>query len=621
MTTRQQVRGILIVPEKYKVISSGKEHVATRYRIYADRARNMVLLDVTLSGTKKDSYTYNNDSIYDDQILFFTTNVQFSDGTWGGESPLTRIVLRKEQVSTTGIIVTPLVTTDLPDLSGGFTIYASDYIRYEGSAGHESTSYKIEDDITGDIIFEKPDDMDNLYSLKVPNDILSVGRVYRISVRFKDSLGRYSNYGSMMYNYGNFLYTMFPNDIEEVNYGDNIVLKSASTEIVLEENPIIELYVDGLLIGSPVFLNNKIIYDTKQLEPGDLVKCVITSGFDKREVSIYVRKINTEISYDYDFELANVFETINIGIPDTAFNQYGSVEFKDGFIYGFDVNRKLVRFKYDDTSKKVYGYQELKDYNDIDELVNVGSKIVENPIDGNILLFTITTGITDTTQSLFVIDINTYNIITEITLDLSIGGFIYDTNPIVIKDTLYLFSGYKTDTMNQKTVYTLSLLDYTLSLLGTITFNSLDANSYGNASCSGLTPVLYKGDILFINKGGDVGTYATVDKSVYRLNLKTMGLETVTTLDGNTGIPYGKEGVGAVLKNGKIGIIYGQCAFTDGTTPVRTINGIYYIDVDTGAVDISKMNTVSNTISLSSIISMRDGSFLFTDGINCQRFK
>ena len=61
--SRQQVRGVLIVPEKFKLLNLLLTHEATRYRLFADRARTVVLLDSTFTGSKKDSFTYYDDSL------------------------------------------------------------------------------------------------------------------------------------------------------------------------------------------------------------------------------------------------------------------------------------------------------------------------------------------------------------------------------------------------------------------------------------------------------------------------------------------------------------------------------------------------------------------------------
>ena len=143
-SSRQLVRGVVITPEIGRIVN-GKEHVATRYIVYGDRARSIVLMDIELDGLKKNSYTYYSDFLYDDQILFFTTNIKFSDNTWSGESPLTRVVLRKEQVSSSGIIVTPNISVDIMN-DADVRISVSEFIRYDGLAGHDSTSYLIEDE-------------------------------------------------------------------------------------------------------------------------------------------------------------------------------------------------------------------------------------------------------------------------------------------------------------------------------------------------------------------------------------------------------------------------------------------------------------------------------------------
>lgn len=621
--SRQQVRGVLIVPEKFKLLNLLLTHEATRYRLFADRARTVVLLDSTFTGSKKDSFTYYDDSLYDDQVLYFTTNMQLSDDTWCGESPLTRVVLRREQVSSTGIIVTPSVSISKLGLSGGFNINVSDYIRYEGSSAHDSTTYRIEDEITGEIVFEKIEDRNNLLTIKTSENILKPNRVYRVSVRFKDVVGRYSNYGSMLYNYNNLLYTMFPLESIISMYGSNIILENNAIDRVITDTVVIEGYINDEMVYIGSMINNKIIIPTKQFSVGDIVDLKITMGDDDRHITAYISKTNTVVKYDTNFELANVFEPVSLEL-DTIYDSYGTTkqEFKDGYIYDYTSNQELVRYKYDDVNKKLTNYTILRQYDAT--FINNYRKVIENPIDGNIIV-SITDSYTSTTHHVLVIDINTFNIIILTPISNAVYLDQYSQQPLIIGDVLYIIS-YATILVYpriSKTIHTLNLTTYTLELRGVISFDSLEPNQADYLNCSGYTPLLYKGEIYFINNGGDGSNYNTTSKVVYKLNRTTMLLETVGILNIDMGIQVGVlSSILTTLKNGKPALIFSMCSNTSGGSPVRTITGIYYIDLDTMTVDTTNMITgPAHTTTHHNNVLLNDGTFLFFNSTECVHFK
>ena len=620
---RQQVRGVMIIPEKFKLLSTLLTHMATRYMVYADRAKTVLLLDVILTGTKKDSFTYYDDTLYDDQILYFTTNMQLSDDSWCGESPLTRVVLRREQVSSTGIIVTPNVSILKPGLSGGFNINASEYIRYEGTSAHDSTTYRIEDEITGEIVFEKEDDKNNLLTIKTPDNILKPNRVYRISVRFKDVIGRYSNYGSMLYNYSNLLYTMFPVESTTTMYGSNIILENNAKDRVISDLVTVEGFMDGEILYTGTMLNNKIIIDSKQFSVGDIVELKITMGDSVRHVTVYISKLKTSIVLDPTFNLNNVVENITLDL-DTVIDNNGTTrqEFKDGYIYDFTTDSRLVRYKYDDVSKKLTNYSILKQY-DI-PISNVYRRVIENPIDGNIIVIAVNVYNTNP-HSIIIIDINTNNILDVISINGANWSAVYSQQPLIIDNLLYLIN-YSNSTTNpsiSKTVYTLDLTTYVLELKGIISFDSLDINTSGNTYCGGYNQLLYKGEIYFINNGGDGGLTNTVGRVVHKLNRSTLALETVGVLNIDIGIPSGKvSSILTSLKNGKPVLIYSKCSTTSSGSPIRTITGIYYIDLDTMTVDTTNMITgVAHTTTHGNNVLLNDGTFLFFNSTECVHFK
>lgn len=610
---RQQVRGVMIIPEKFRLLNTLLTHVGTRYKIYADRAKTVLLLDAVFTGTKKDSYTYYDDSMYDDQILYFTTNMQLSDDSWCGESPLTRVVLRREQVSSSGIIVTPNVTIYKLGLSGGFNIIASDFIRYEGTSAHDATTYRIEDEITGEVVFEKIDDRDNLLTIKTPENILKPNRVYRISVRFKDVVGRYSNYGSMLYNYSNLLYTMFPTETLTTMYGSKLVIENNAKERVITDVVSVEGFIDGESVYIGSMSDNKIVIDTKQFTVGDILNLKITLGDNERFITVYISKLKTSSVVDPTFALSNVFENITLDL-DTNIDTYGTTkqEFKDGYIYDYTPDQQLVRYKYDNVTKKLTNYTILRQY---DVYIPVTARrVIENPIDGNIIVLTIDTGIADP-NNILILDINNYDMINNITINNSNHSALYSQQPLIIDGVLYIINYYNTVT-NTKTVHTLNLTTYTLELKGTISFDSLEANTSAITNVAGYNQILYKDEIYFINNGGLPTTNNTVGKTVYKLNRTTLTLETVGVLNIDMGISAGGYSSALItLKNGRVALVFSKYNS-------RTISGIYYIDLDTMTVDTTNMIVgTAHTNTHYHNVLLNDGTFLFFNNIECVHFK
>ena len=621
--SRQSVRGVMLIPEKFKLINDTLTHIATRYRVYADRARNVLLVDVVLTGTKKDAYTYYDDTMYDDQILYFTTNMQVSDGTWSGESPLTRVVLRREQVSSTGIIVTPDVSIYKLGLSGGFNIIASDFIRYEGTSAHDSTTYRIEDEITGDVVFERIDDRDNLLTIKTPLNILKANRVYRVSVRFKDVVGRYSNYGSMLCNYNNLLYSMFPIEVTSVMYGSRLVLDSNIKEVIVSDTVEVEARVDDELVYIGTMINNQISIDSKIFTIGDIVELKLKLGDNEKYITAYITKQNTVVKYDPNFELSNVFEPITLDL-DTIIGNYGTTkqEFKDGYIYDYTRDHQLVRYKYDDVNKKLTNYTILRQYDDT--FINNYRKVIENPIDGNIIV-SITDNYASTTNHVLVLDINTFNIITLTPISDTVYLDQWSQQPLIIGDILYIISHTTSIVYPRitKTIHTLNLTTYTLELKGVVSFDSLEPNQAGVLNCSGYTPLLYKNEIYFINNGGDYIGIDTVGRVVYKLNIDAIVLETTGILDIDISIPTATySSILTTLKNGKPALISSKCNLVTGGSPIRNITGIYYIDLDTMTVDTTNMITgPAHTTTHHTNVLLNDGTFLFFNSTECVHFK
>ncbi len=617
--SRQSVRGIMLVPEKFKLLNNNLTHIATRYKVYGDRARNVLLLDTILSGVKKDAFTYYDDSMYDDQILYFTTNMQLSDDSWTGESPLTRVVLRREQVSSTGIIVTPNVSIYKLGSPGGFNIIVSDFIRYEGTSAHESTTYRIEDEITGEVVFEKIDDMNNLLTIKTPDNILKPNRLYRISVRFKDIVGRYSNYGSMLYNYNNLLYSMFPNENITTMYGSRIIIENKIKDVLTNGLVSVEGSIDNNVVYNGYMVNNNISIDSKQFGVGDILNLKITMGESERFINVYISKQTLVSKYDSTFELANIFENVTLNLNTTIDNNGTTKqEFKDGYIYDYTISNQLVRYRYDDINKKLTDYSILNQYTI--NIANIYRRIIENPIDGNIIVLTVDVSNVNP-HHIIIIDINTYDIINVIPVDSSVFSFIYSQQPLIINNMLYLINYYTTSTT--KTVYSLDLSTYELSIIGVLSFDFIEPNLDGNVHCSGYNQIVYKNNIYLINNGGNNDLTYTSSKKVYKLNMNTLTIEFLGSLDIDVGIPAGySSSIMTTLKNGKVALIYSKSNLTSNGNPIRDITGLYYIDLDTMKVDTTNMiSGIAHTTIHGNNVLLNDGTFLFFNNTECVHFK
>lgn len=592
-SSRQLVRGVVITPELGRIVN-GKEHVATRYIVYGDRARGIVLSDVELDGVKKNSYTYYNDFLYDDQILFFTTNMKFSDNTWSGESPLTRVVLRKEQVSSSGIIVTPNISVDIMN-DADVRISVSEFIRYDGLAGHDSTSYLVEDDITGDVIYEIPNSRDFLYGINIPRGLLKSGRVYRISARFKDMVGKYSNYGSLIYTYNNILDKIVDGNVINVNYGSKTILENIELNIVLSNELRITIYEDDVIVGHPIYRKGNILFDTSVLDIGSKLTCDFDYGIYSKTFDLFINKPNVKVlkndnfKFNYITSPATILGSINIENKNLQI-------FKGNYVYRV-LGNSIVRGIYDTTLDTININTVLGYYSELSTGNDYKYRIFENPINGDVVIYESRYGV-GVLDYIYVLDKYTDNIIKVLDIPTMKEEFLDTGDLILLDNKLHLFRTNDSDNYI-KEWYSVSMLDYNIQLEGNVIFDvNIDTTLY--------RPILLKNSIYFISK-------KLTNTSIFKLNHNNLSLEIVNNITSTISLA------------GYMNNMYIKTLNTDLVTIMipnylnRAKVGYLKLDILSGVIEEHLYNT-NNTNSLTNIITDNNGVFLFHDGINCQKF-
>lgn len=489
MSSRKEVPGLVIVPELFKIVDPNKEHYATRYKIYADRARQKLKFADTFISDAKLGFSYTQ-SMFEDTVIFFTTEIQLRDKTtgdleWCGESPLTRAVLRKDRFSSSGIIVTPEITVSNNDKT--IDIDLSAYIRYEGVAVLESTDYIIDNEITGEVVFKRELDKENLYSLSVPTSILESGKVYRIRARYRDVLGKYSNYADAIFGLDNFLDLIFPEDNMYLMYGKTLLLKpGVGNEPVFNGSDMKMVVSDINGVITTISYDNGFTINSLDYELGQILKCEIVYGLKRKTINVFITKTELSEEYDTNFEIKGLYKSLDA----SAFLLTGVSTAKqstDGFIYDFNpATSKLVRIKYDDTANKINTVEDVLTIPNVDSTYNY-RVLFNNPLGGLILFLSKSDGLG--MQRIIFIDNNVgFSISKTVEIDQNIYGCVY--NGAIVLDGLYLVAYSRSYIFNRY-----GLKKISINLLTKEIFDLGVASTNDFKNLRGLMPISLGGQI------------------------------------------------------------------------------------------------------------------------------
>lgn len=314
-------RTYTIKPELYKLPLSGAfVHLGTEYK--ASLKRDMsdpIVYSYTEDAITKKELSFNVD-VDDDVVIYATTNIKIKDGVkpavWCGESGIAVLTTRKEIATTNTIIVTPRVTIDELYVEGGFTLTGSEFIRYDGVGEHTSTSYRIENELTGEVVFERKKDKDNLYKFTFPIGILKAGNIYRILMRYHDSLNSMSNYGSMIYTLGYSVDSIFPMDEIEIPYENYLNLTGSNTEWLPGFKVEMELFADIKDMNSIEYTKAVVTANGSYLITSDGNYVLVSSSTGSSVLDINGKLIDI-IEYDNGFML----NSINYEVGDILFGR------------------------------------------------------------------------------------------------------------------------------------------------------------------------------------------------------------------------------------------------------------------------------------------------------------
>lgn len=304
----KKTRTYSIKPELYKLPAVGSwAHLGTEYKASLKRdMSNPIVYSYTEDAITKKELSFNID-VDEDTVIYTTTNIKITDGVtpkWCGESGIGILTTRKEIATTNGIIVTPKISIDELYVDGGFTVTGGDFIRYDGVGDHESTTYLIENEITGEVIIHRKKDRDNLKKFKFPMGILKAGNIYRISMMYHDTLNGSSNYGSIIYTLGYSVDSIFPMEEIEIEYGNykNIVAKNLEWLPGFKVN--MELFADVKNMKDIEYTKAVVTADGNYLITPDGSYVLVNSESDNSVLSINGRLINV-IDYDNGFKLTS----------------------------------------------------------------------------------------------------------------------------------------------------------------------------------------------------------------------------------------------------------------------------------------------------------------------------
>lgn len=509
MAKRNVIPGIVLRPETFKLINSNLTWFATRYTIYGDRARQRLLFDDTYTGISKESFSYSVE-MTDDTVIFFTTNIQLSDGSWCGESPLTPVILRKNRVSSSGIITTPEIAVSFIDDT--MVVVGSEYIRYEGSAVHTETDYIIEDDITGEVKYKRLEDRENLTKLEIKDLELDPNRLYRLQVRYKDVLGKYSNYGSCLITSDSILHDLIPNDSIRLSYGSDIIIDNDNgIEYVLNPDEVtMDIYRRNILLKT-IKYDKGFYINSMDYSVGDVIYGIAKYMNHSKKVEILI--LNRDIEnddIDPNFKIKGLFK--NLDASNFLLSGVGtSKQMNDGFIYDLDSsNNTLVQIEYDDVLNKIVKKNPVLSLVGVSE--GLPNRVVfNNPYGGLILLLSPNTEITTPTISQKVVFINktgnVFSVDKVVSIDHNSYGATHNNNSFIDNDKLVIYSKMYYDNRTMIKVFSIDLLSKTVADDGVINMDNLYLKGYA--------PIKINNEVLMFKSGVETEDLSYREKPIY----------------------------------------------------------------------------------------------------------
>lgn len=509
MAKRNVIPGIVLRPEAFRLINSNLTWFATRYTIYGDRARQKLLFDDTFTGNSRESFFYSVE-MTDDTVIFFTTNIQLSDGSWCGESPLTPVILRKNRVSSSGIITTPEIAVSFIDNT--MVVVGSEYIRYEGNAVHTETDYIIEDDITGEVKYKRLEDRENLTKLEIKDLVLDPNRLYRLQVRYKDVLGKYSNYGSCLITSDSILHDLIPNDSIRLSYGSDITIDNDNgIEYILDPGKVtMNIYRRNILLKT-IKYDKGFYINSMDYSVGDVIHGIAKymNHTKKVEILIMNRDIENDDA-DTSFTIKGLFK--NLDANNFLLTGVGtSNQTNDGFIYDLDSsNNTLVQIEYDDILNKIVKK------NSVLSLVGVSEGlpnrvVINNPYGGLILLLSPNIEVTTPTISQKVVFIiktgNTFLVDKVVSIDHNSYGATYNNNSFIDNNKLVIYNKIYYGNRNMIKIFSIDLLTKTVADDGMISMDNLYLKGYA--------PIKIGDEVLMFKSGVETEDLSYREEPVY----------------------------------------------------------------------------------------------------------
>jgi len=184
-------------------LPSNKTLKSTSYQVAYEPSFTDEVIVKDIDKDEVNLYSMDFELDFDAHDLYFArVKLNFDDGTfYGWTKP---IVLTKDGDGFSHnniVIVTPKVsiTTDKNNAElGGFKIEGSEFILFSGVGSHKYTYYTIKD-TTGATVWERKVNDNNLTSIRVPNDVLKVNKLYTAEMVYVSDSNQRSNAGKLFF--------------------------------------------------------------------------------------------------------------------------------------------------------------------------------------------------------------------------------------------------------------------------------------------------------------------------------------------------------------------------------------------------------------------------------------